>query len=152
MNNIFLPGNDPLLYNTQYYQRDLQQKMDNKYNEYLIRTQQIPDMLGDLDNKLKSLSQSVATELENDVEFMDLSNELKDSIHAEMMLLVKNQINSNSAYTKNIEKQLAIIKRVETKASEVEKKNMAELNEYLTHYSNITFDEYKKLKSNANEN
>lgn len=152
MNNIFLPGNDPLLYNTQYYQRDLQQKMDNKYNEYLIRTQQIPDMLGDLDNKLKSLSQSVATELENDVEFMDLSNELKDSIHAEMMLLVKNQINSNSAYAKNIEKQLAIIKRVETKASEVEKKNMAELNEYLTHYSNITFDEYKKLKSNANEN
>jgi hypothetical protein len=29
---------------------------------------------------------------------------------------------------------------------------MAELNEYLTHYSNITFDEYKKLKASANEN
>jgi hypothetical protein len=152
MNNIFLPSNDPLLYNTQYYQRDLQQKMDNKYNEYLIRTQQIPDMLGDLDKKLKSLSPSVATELENDTEFMDLSNELKESINAEMVLLVKNQINSNSAYTKNIEKQLSIIKRVEAKASETEKRNMAELNEYLTHYSNITFDEYKKLKASANEN
>ncbi len=151
MNNIFLPGNDPLLYNSNFYPQSIQEKMDQKYNEYLLRTKQIPDKLEELDNTLKKLNPEAAKYLENDAEFMDLSNSLKGAIHAEMISLVKQQINANPETVKNIEQQLAIIKKVEAKTTEEERKNMAELNDYLKNYSNITFDEYKKLKNEANE-
>lgn len=151
MNNIFLPGNDPLLYNSNFYPQSIQEKMDQKYNEYLLRTKQIPDKLEELDSTLKKLNPEAAKYLENDPEFMDLSNSLKGAIQAEMVLLVKQQINANPETVKNIEQQLAIIKKVEAKTTEEERKNMAELNDYLKNYSNITFDEYKKLKTEANE-
>lgn len=32
------------------------------------------------------------------------------------------------------------------KSTEADRKNMAEINDYLKNYSNMTFDEYKKLK------
>ena len=126
--------------------------MDQKYNEYLLRTKQMPDKLNELDNKMKGLSDEAAKQLEEDAEFMDLSCTLKNTIQAELVLLVKQQINSNPEAVKNIDEQLAIIKRVENRANEVERKNMAELNDYLKNYSNITFDDYKKLKAEANEN
>ena len=151
MNNIFLPGNDPLLYNSNFYPQSIQEKMDQKYNEYLLRTKQIPDKLEELDSTLKKLNPEAAKSLENDPEFMDLSNSLRGAIQAEMILLVKQQINANPETVKNIEQQLAIIKKVEAKTTEEERKNMAELNDYLKNYSNITFDEYKKLKTEANE-
>lgn len=153
MNNIFLPSNDPLLYTpNNYYPQNIQEKMEQKYNEYLARTQQRPDLLAELDNKLKNLNSSVEKELESDLEFKDLSSILHNNIQAEIMAMVKQQINNNPEMVKNIERQLTIIKNIENKISESERKNMAELNDYLQNYSNITFDEYKKLKAELNEN
>ena len=153
MNNIFLPSNDPLLYTpNNYYPHNIQEKMEQKYNEYLARTQQRPDLLAELDNKLKNLNSSVEKELESDLEFKDLSSILHNNIQAEIMAMVKQQINNNPEMVKNIERQLTIIKNIENKISESERKNMAELNDYLQNYSNITFDEYKKLKAELNEN
>ena len=152
MNNIFLPGNDPLLYNSNFYPHSVQEKMDQKYNEYLLRTKQMPDKLNELDIKMKGLSEEAAKQLEEDPEFMDLSCTLKNAIQSELVMLVKQQVNSNPEMVKNIDEQIAIIKRVENKANEIERKNMAELNDYLKNYSNITFNDYKKLKAETNEN
>lgn len=153
MNNIFLPGNDPLLYSqSQYYPQQFHDKMEQRYNEYIGRVKQVPDKLSELDIKMKNLTPAMEDELKNNNEFIDLSNELQTAIQTEIMFLVKQQINNNPDLIKNIDKQISIIKNVETKVSDAERKNIAELNDYLKNYSNITFDEYKKLKSEAYEN
>lgn len=153
MNNIFLPGNDPLLYSqSQYYPQQFHDKMEQRYNEYVGRAKQVPDKLSELDIKMRNLTPAMEDELKNNNEFIDLSNELQAAIQSEIMFLVKQQINNNPELIRNIDKQISIIKNVETKVSDAERKNIAELNDYLKNYSNITFDEYKKLKSEAYEN
>ena len=153
MNNIFLP-NDPLLYNhnTQMLQQDMQQKMEQKYNEYMMRSMQsIPDKLSELDNKIKSLSPQIIEILNNDAEYGELKEVLQLTIQNELMSLIKQKINTNQEAIKNIDRQLSIIKTIETKVNDDERKNLSELNDYLKNYSNMTFDDYKKLKNN-NEN
>lgn len=155
MNNIFLP-NDPLLFNspnTQMLQQEFQQKMEQKYNDYLMRNMQsVPDKLSELDNKMKSLDTEVSEQLKEDVEFNDLHQILQATIQAELMLLIKQRLNTNPDTLKNIERQLVIIKNIESKVNEKERKNISELNDYLKNYSNMTFDDYKKLKNMNNEN
>jgi vacuolar-type H+-ATPase subunit I/STV1 len=152
MNNIFLPGNDPLLYSqSQYYPQQFHDKMEQRYNEYIGRAKQMPDKLSELDIKLKNLNSSSEEKLKEDAEFIDLSNTLQAAIQSEIMLLVKQQINSNPEMVKNIDRQITIIKNIESSVSEAERKNIAELNDYLKNYSNMTFDEYKKLKDAAYE-
>jgi gas vesicle protein len=155
MNNIFLP-NDPLLYNTpntQFMQQDLQQKMEQKYNEYMMRTMQnIPDKLSELDNKLKALSPQIVEMLSENSEYLELKDILQVTIQNELMMLIKTKINTNQEAIKNIDKQLSIIKTIETKVNDDERKNLSELNDYLKNYSNMTFDEYKKLKNSNSEN
>lgn len=153
MNNIFLP-NDPLLYNhnAQMMQQDMQQKMEQKYNEYMMRSMQsIPDKLSELDNKIKSLSPQIIEILNNDAEYGELKEVLQLTIQNELMSLIKQKINTNQEAIKNIDRQLSIIKTIETKVNDDERKNLSELNDYLKNYSNMTFDDYKKLKNN-NEN
>ena len=155
MNNIFLP-NDPLLFNspnTQMLQQEFQQKMEQKYNDYLMRNMQsVPDKLLELDNKMKSLDTEVSEQLKEDVEFNDLHQTLQATIQTELMLLIKQRLNTNPDTLKNIERQLVIIKNIESKVNEKERKNISELNDYLKNYSNMTFDDYKKLKNMNNEN
>lgn len=155
MNNIFLP-NDPLLFNspnTQMLQQEFQQKMEQKYNDYLMRNMQsVPDKLSELDNKMKSLDTEVSEQLKEDAEFNDLHQTLQAAIQTELMLLIKQKLNTNPDTLKNIERQLVIIKNIESKVNENERKNISELNDYLKNYSNMTFDDYKKLKNMNNEN
>ena len=158
MNNIFLPGNDPLLYNgpaqNQYYNQLAHEKLEQKYNEYLQKVnnvRQVPDKVSELDNKLKGISSDTQNELKSNEEFVSLSNELQGYIQAEIMELVKTQLNSNPEIVKNIDRQIQIIRSIENKVVETERKNMAELNDYLRNYSDMTFDDYKKLKAMTNE-
>lgn len=159
MNNIFLPGNDPLLYNgptqNQYYSQLAHEKLEQKYNEYLQKVnnvRQVPDKIGELDNKIKSLSQDTQNELKQNEEFMELTAILQSNVQAEIMELVKNQLNNNPEIVRNVDRQLQIIKSIDSKIIENERKNMAELNDYLKNYSDMTFDDYKKLKAMTNEN
>lgn len=159
MNNIFLPGNDPLLYNgptqNQYYNQLAHDKLEQKYNEYLQKVntvRQVPDKIGELDNKIKSLSQDTQNELKQNEEFMELTAVLQSNVQAEIMELVKNQLNNNPEIVRNVDRQLQIIKSIDSKIIENERKNMAELNDYLKNYSDMTFDDYKKLKAMTNEN
>lgn len=154
MNNIFLGTNDPLLYNNypNQYQQTINDKIEQQKYEYAIRSRQVPDKLNELDEKMKNLSQHTVKYLENDFEFKDLSSTLQATIQAELMNLVRHQINYNPEAVKNIERQLLLIKNAENKTNAEEKKNMEELNEYIKNYSNMTFDEYKKLKAEIYEN
>lgn len=154
MNNIFLGANDPLLYNgyPNQYQQTINDKIEQQKYEYAVRSRQYPDKLNELDERMKNLSPAAVKYLENDFEFNDLSATLQSTIQAELMNLVRQQINYNPEAVKNIERQLLLIKSAESKTQAEEKKNMEELNEYIKNYSNMTFDEYKKLKAEVYDN
>lgn len=159
MNN-YIFSQDPLL-----FQRPLQQPIDNdqlrsqmdqimqNYQNLQQPQPQTPqrDLLGELDNMMKGLNEDVAEVLANDVEYMTLNSELQQCIQEELMKSIRWKINSNQTAISKIEKMKTIIQNISKEKEIEEKRNMQEINDYLKNYSNITFDEYKKIKNSPNK-
>lgn len=163
MNNFFL-NQDPLLFKNTYsspYQVDPEsQQMRQQLNDALIQYQnlqqqtaqpQIKDYLGELDTSLKNLSDSAVEYLNSDDEYKKLNVELQAMIQQEIMRSVKWKINNNASAIKNIQRQSEIIEQANKKIEAEERKNLSELNDYVKNYSNITFDEYKRIKNGNND-
>lgn len=167
--NIFYHNEDPLLYqrpNSPIFQEgqpiNPSQMTDvyaNLYKQQLLKDMQqqnsIPqqkDWIGELDKVMKNLDTSTADMLNSNQEFVALNGQLQGMIQSEIMSLVKIKLNNVSNVTENVKKQLEIIDDTERQIKKVEKQNMAELNDYMQNYSNLTFDEYKKLKNKDNNN
>lgn len=163
--NIFYHNEDPLLYQrsqSSFFQDGQQQvnptQMNDMYahlyKQQLIKEMQqqnnIPqqkDWIGDLDKMMKNLDNTTAEQLNNNQEFVSLNNQLQSLIQGEIMSLVKMKLNNYPNVGENVKKQMDIIEETEKQIKKVEKQNMSELNDYIQNYSNLTFDEYKKLKN-----
>lgn len=148
MNNIFL-NQDPLLYNN----NQKQESILPPYEYYRIYQQQqqggYHDWVNELNHKIKSLEPSVINELNNNSVYVGLASDLNIVVQNELTNLIKNNLNTNIEVIDNIKKQLNIINDVENKTKEAERQNLNELNDYMNNYSDITFNEYKKIKSNG---
>ena len=162
--NIFYHNEDPLLYqrtNSAMFQdgqpinpSQMTDVYDNLYKQQLIKEMQQQnnivqqkDWIGELDKAMKNLDTSTAEMLNSNQEFVALNGQLQGMIQSEIMSLVKIKLNNIPNATENIKKQLEIIDNAEKQIKKLEKQNMAELNDYMQNYSNLTFDEYKKLKN-----
>lgn len=158
MNN-YIFSQDPLL-----FQRQVQQPMDDgqlrlqlehAMQQYQNLQQPAPkpvkDSLGELDIMMKELDEGTAQILLEDNEYMMLNGELQQMIQDELMKSVRWKINSNPDALQRIDKLKSIISNVTKEKELEEKRNMYELNDYIKNYSNITFDEYKKLKENSHK-
>jgi hypothetical protein len=167
--NIFYHNEDPLLYqrSQQQYLQDGQQINPSQMNDmyaHLYKQQILKEMqqqnsvqpqkdwIGDLDRVMKNLDSSTAEKLNNNKEFLSLNGELQGMIQNEIMGIVKMKLNSQNNTIDNIKKQLDIIDQTSKEIQKVEKQNLAELNDYMQNYSNLTFDEYKKLKNKEQQN
>ena len=143
-NNFFL-NNDPLLFNNPVDNRqsiiDLE-RYRQQQNQY--------DYLSELD-KLTRENANVREQLNQDNEYMALSQELQTIIQNELMSQVRWRINTNPNAVKNMQRQMDIIKRVKTCQDEEQRKNLDEINDYIKNHSNITFDEYRKAKQDNKE-
>lgn len=146
MNNIFVNQPDPLLngkgvlpyppqmiQNLQYYQQNV--------NDYISK-----DWLGELDNITKNLSEDELAALGNNSEYIRLSTEIQQNIQNEIMLIIKNKLNSRGDIIENVKKQMYIINEVKEQTNNEQRKNMAELNDYMKNYSHLTFQQYKNIK------
>lgn len=164
MNNFFL-NQDPLLFKSTFsspYQTEPEsQQIRQQLNDALIQYQNLQqqavqpplkDYLGELDTSLKNLNESAVEYLNSDDEYKKLNAELQAMIQQEIMRSVKWKINGNQAAIKNIQRQNEIINLANKTIEAEERKNLSELNDYVKNYSNITFDEYKRIKnSNSDE-
>ena len=131
----------------------------NLYKQQLIKEMQqqqnMPqqkDWIGELDKVMKNLDTSTVEMLNSNQEFVALNGQLQGMVQSEIMSLVKIKLNNIPNATDNIKKQLEIIDNTEKQIKKVEKQNIAELNDYMQNYSNLTFDEYKKLKNKESNN
>ena len=163
MNNFVFSGQDPLLFQS-YVTRgnsindnDLKQQMDNAMMQYQNYQQQLHnsqpqhqtnsrDYLGELDNLTKGVDPEIAERLNADADYMRINAELQILIQEEMLKNVKWKINTNPEAINRMNRLTEIITLANREKSEEERKNMVELNDYIKNYSDLTFDEYKRLK------
>lgn len=153
MNN-YIFSQDPLL-----FQRPIQQPLDDGHlrlqleqamQQYqnLQQPPQTPpkDVLGELDNMIKGLDESIAQSLLEDEEYININNHIQGLIQEELMKSVRWKINSNPDAVQKIERLKVIIKNASKEKEAEEKRSLAELNDYIKNYSSLTFDEYRRLK------
>lgn len=160
MNN-FVFSQDPLLFQSvlpkqsNVYQDDneLKQQYDAITAQYQAMQQKMQqqtpskDYLGELDTLTRDIDQDVADKLSNDLEYSQINAELQYLIQEEMLKSVKWKINNNPTAVSKIEKLRELILLAKREKNDENNRNMMELNEYIKNYSDLTFDEYKKLKN-----
>lgn len=162
--SIFYHNDDPLLFNKSplpMFQDAQHQNINDAYANFykqqmLMEMQQQQqthkDWLGDLDIKMKELDKSAIELLGEDTEFAELNNKLQSMVQSEIMGVVKVKLNTSQQAVDNIKRQMEIINNVNQKVKENERQNLSEIHDYMKNYSNMSFDDYKKLKSRVNDN
>lgn len=161
MNN-FVFSQDPLLYtalaNRQNPQTEYEMKrqLDEAMAQYQTLSQtplpqttqsaQTKDYLGEIDTLVQGLDEDVKLALTADVEYLKINEELQKMIQEEMMRSVKWKINSNPEAVNKMNRLKELISGAQKAKSDEDRKVMADINDYIKNYSDLTFDEYKQLK------
>jgi hypothetical protein len=158
MNN-FVFGADPLLYGGTMPRQelvtepDIRKQLDTVMQQYQqlqqSRQPEPPqrDWIGDFDKTLKGLDPSVAEVLTTDEEFVQLNAIVQQDIQNEIMSSIKWKLNGRQDTIQKVQRMMDIIDSHNRNKEHEEKKNIAEITDYIQNYSDITFNEYKKLKS-----
>lgn len=163
MNN-FVFSQDPLLYSTTIPSQpqtdmDIKRQLDTVLAQYQSMQQKtlpeppVEDYIGSLDNMMKGLDQSIIEGLESNAEFVQLNAWIQQAIQSEIMRGVKSRLNANSEVISKVSRAKDIIQEMKNAQEVEDRKSLSELNEYIMHYSDMTFNEYKQLKlSKQNQN
>ena len=141
MNNFFLNQTDPLLHNGMY---------ENIPNPIILQQMQqshYKDILGELDEALKSLSPSVVERLSQNQKFSTLNTEFQNIVQQELLSLVKNKLNANPKIQNNVTEQLSIIEETKRNIEQEKEASINEMNDYMNNYAHLTFDEYRRMKN-----
>ena len=156
MNN-FVFGSDPLLYSNpisrqEYSEPDIKRQLDLLTQQYQqlqqSKSTETPqhDWLGDFDKTLKELEPELVETISMDQEFNQLNALIQQDIQSEIMSTIKWRLNGNSSVTQRIKRLMDIITYYKQNKVNEDKKNISELNDYIQNYSDMTFNEYKKMK------
>ena len=71
---------------------------------------------------------------------------IQQTIQSEIMKSIKPRLNSNPEVVNKINRAKEIIQGLKSAQEAEDRKSMSELNDYITNYSDMTFNEYKQLK------
>ena len=159
MNN-FVFSQDPLLYtaltNRQAPQAeyDMKRQLDEAVAQYQALSQNTPnqqkqqpkDYLGEIDDMVRGLDEEVALSLSADMEYLKINEDLQKMIQEEMMRNVKWKINANPDAVNKMSRLKELIVAAKKAKTDEDRKVMADINDYIKNYSDLTFEEYKQLK------
>lgn len=159
MNN-FVFSQDPLLYTSLMARQNPQNEAEirQQLNEALIQyqtlnqppqqpqTQPDKDYLGEIDKMLGELDEDVALTLSADAEYLKLQDDLQKMIQEEMMRSIRWKINSNPKAISKMDRLKELIVAAKKNKSDEDRRIMADINDYVKNYSDLTFEEYKQLK------
>lgn len=160
MNNFVFGAADPLLYNNimpkgsdalYMPEGDIKRQLDSVMQQYqqLQQTKQgepTKDWIGEFDTALKNLDPSVASALMEDQEFAQLNAIVQQDIQNEIMMSIKWKLNGKQDTVHRVKRLIDIIDNYNRDKANEDKKNIAELTDYIQNYSDMTFNDYKKLK------
>ena len=141
MNNFFLNQTDPLLHNGMY---------ENIPNPIILQQMQqshFKDIIGELDDALKSLSPSMVERLSQNPKFSTLNTDFQNIVQQELLSLVRNKLNVNPKIQNNVTEQLSIIEETKRNIEKEKESSINEMNDYMNNYAHLTFDEYRRMKN-----
>ena len=160
MNN-FVFSQDPLLYNAtspQYYPQndmDIKRQLDTVLAQYQALQQkqlpkepehQVEDHLGILDEMVRNSDPAIIEALNSNQEFVQINGWIQQMIQTEIMKSVKHSLNTNPEVINKISRAKDIIREVKINQETEDRRSLNELNDYITNYSDMTFNEYKQFK------
>jgi predicted HicB family RNase H-like nuclease len=156
MNN-FVFGSDPLLYGGTMPRQeiltepDIRRQLDTVMQQYqqMQQAKNDPpqkDYVGDFDKTLKGLDPSVAESLMTNEEFVQLNALVQQDIQNEIMNSIKWKLNGRPETIQRVQRMMDIIENYNRDKAQEDKRNVAEIADYIQNYSDMTFNEYKKLK------
>ena len=163
MNNFVFSGGDPLLYGgmtspVSYQQAsdiEMQRRLDSAYNQYQTMQQefdnrqkaykelQTKDHLGELDDMMAEMSEETNELLQTNPEFVKLNTIIQAAIQSEIVKSIKWKVNGNAETVKCIEAMKDILKQAKKEKEIQERQNIAEINDYMKKYSNMSLDDYE---------
>ena len=159
MNN-FVFSQDPLLYTSLMARQNPQNEAEirQQLNDALIQYQALnqppqqpqiqndKDYLGEIDRMLGELDEDVALTLSADAEYLKLQEDLQKMIQEEMLKSIRWKINSNPKAIDKMDRIKELIAIAKKNKTDEDRKIMADINDYVKNYSDLTFEEYKQLK------
>ena len=163
MNN-FVFSQDPLLYTSLMARQNPQNEAElrQQLNEAIIQYQSMnqppqpqqtqmsseKDYLGEIDRMVSELDEDVILSLTADAEYLKLQDDLQKMIQEEMLKSIRWKINSNPKAINKMERLKELIVIAKKNKSDEDRRVMADINDYVKNYSDLTFEEYKQLKYN----
>jgi hypothetical protein len=163
MNN-FVFSQDPLLYTSLMARQNPQNEAElrQQLNDALIQYQSMnqppqpqqtqmlseKDYLGEIDRMVSELDEDVILSLTADAEYLKLQDDLQKMIQEEMLKSIRWKINSNPKAINKMERLKELIVIAKKHKSDEDRRVMADINDYVKNYSDLTFEEYKQLKYN----
>jgi hypothetical protein len=164
MNNFVFSSQDPLLYTSLMARQNPQNEAElrQQLNEALIQYQSMnqppqpqqtqmlseKDYLGEIDRMVSELDEDVILSLTADAEYLKLQDDLQKMIQEEMLKSIRWKINSNPKAINKMERLKELIVIAKKHKSDEDRRIMADINDYVKNYSDLTFEEYKQLKYN----
>jgi hypothetical protein len=164
MNNFVFSSQDPLLYTSLMARQNPQNEAElrQQLNEALIQYQSMnqppqpqqtqmlseKDYLGEIDRMVSELDEDVILSLTADAEYLKLQDDLQKMIQEEMLKSIRWKINSNPKAINKMERLKELIVIAKKHKSDEDRRVMADINDYVKNYSDLTFEEYKQLKYN----
>jgi hypothetical protein len=159
MNN-FVFSQDPLLYTSLMARQNPQNEAEirQQLNDALIQYQTLnqppqqpqiqndKDYLGEIDKMLGELDEDVVLTLSADAEYLKLQDDLQKMIQEEMLKSIRWKINSNPKAIDKMDRIKELIAVAKKNKTDEDRRIMADINDYVKNYSDLTFEEYKQLK------
>jgi hypothetical protein len=104
------------------------------------------DYLGEVDKMVSELDEDIVLVLSADAEYLKLQDDLQKMIQEEMMRSIRWKINSNPKAISKMDRLKELIIAAKKNKSDEDRRIMADINDYVKNYSDLTFEEYKQLK------
>jgi protein arginine kinase len=98
-------------------------------------------------NAIQNLS-LIANQLMENAEFSQLNAIVQQDIQEEIMMTIKWKLNGKQDTVNRVRRMMEIIDSYNKDKAIEDKKNLAELTDYIQNYSDMTFNEYKQMKAN----
>lgn len=160
-NNVFIGGtNDPLLSQSPFtadqeieaYEKQLQntlQQIKMQKQRIVNPTQQQSQspVWDEIDKLVNEMSDVEVEMLNNNLEYQEAQNKVAAVISRENMRLLRPIVEGSSDGKNALDNLLVIAKKVKKSASEEANKNAVLMNEYITQYSHLTWQEFIDAKS-----
>lgn len=105
----------------------------------------------EIDRITSGLSEKEFRFLQDNTEFQESSNTVQAILQREYMRIMRPIVENTKDGKDALDKHLTLLRRLVKSVKDESDRRDAMLNDYITNYANITFDEYLKMKKGKSE-